>query len=142
MIDGKDLLSGLLKTAQLEQYYIRCMLKLPMDPVLRETLSGHLHEYDAIETDVRILAVQRGWDVQEPDPAFRIITGLLLRCRGFKKDARSAIAGYMILHYTKSMIHIRKSMHAFTGKDPALRILCRKLLDCETAAIRQLQRFL
>lgn len=142
MTDGKTLLSGLLKTAMLEQQSIRSTLDRPMDPGLREILQDHLREYDAIEADTRLLAVQRGWELREPDPALGAISLLKNRSVSMVKNADSAVAGRMILGYTKDMVRGLRNLHAYTGQDLSLRILSRRLLDCETAAIRQLQRFL
>lgn len=142
MTDGKLLLETLLKDARLAQIYIRNLLHIPMDPGLREILKGQYREFDTIETDARLLAIQRGWEPREADAALLLFCGRLIRVSLRTKDADSRIAGRMILRYTRAMIRERRNSHAYTGRDPSLGILCRKLLDCETAAIRSLQRYL
>lgn len=142
MTDGKMLLSGLLKTVLLEQHCIRGTLDTPMDPGLREKLKAQLREYDAIEADARLLAVQRGWELQEPDPGRGMAAALVMRAGSMGRNADSVIAGRMILRYTKGMVRGLRNLHAYAGQDLSLRILCRKLMDCETAAIHQLQQFL
>lgn len=142
MTDGKILLSGLLKTTMLEQHCIRGTLDRPMDPGLREKMKAQLRELDAIEADARLLAVQRGWELQEPDPGRAMAAVLVMRAGSMGRNADSVIAGRMIQSYTKGMVRGLRNLHAYTGQDLSLRILCRRLLDCETAAIRQLQQFL
>ena len=54
----------------------------------------------------------------------------------------SKIAGMMIQGNTRGMITGLKNAHQFNKQDEQVKILSRKLLDCETANIRQMQGFL
>lgn len=142
MINSKALLTSLLKTAQMGQIGIRSVLDTGMDADLREALESQLREYDTLETEAHTLAGQRGWELRELDPAIRIMADMMTRARLQGRDPDTRIAGMMIRGNTRGMIKGLKNLHQYTGKDTDLRILSRKLLDCEEANIRQMQQFL
>lgn len=142
MINSKELLTSLLKTAQMGQIGIRSVLDTGMDADLREALESQLREYDTLETEAHTLAGQRGWELRELDPAIRIMADMMTRARLQGRDPDTRIAGMMIRGNTRGMIKGLKNLHQYTGKDTDLRILSRKLLDCEEANIRQMQQFL
>lgn len=142
MNNSKELLTSLLKTAQMGQIGIRSVLDTGMDADLREALESQLREYDTLETEAHTLAGQRGWELQELDPAIRIMADMMTRARLRGRDPDTRIAGMMIRGNTRGMIKGLKNLHQYTGKDTDLRILSRKLLDCEEANIRQMQQFL
>ena len=58
------------------------------------------------------------------------------------RNTDSRIADILIQGNTKGMIQGFKNLHQFDGQDHQIRILSQKLLDCETAHIRQMQAFL
>lgn len=142
MINNKELLTSLLKTAQMGQVGIRSVLDRAMDTDLRQALQSQLREYDAIETEAHILAGQRGWELRELDPAVRMMADMMTRARLGGKGTDTKIAGMMIRGNTKGMIKGLSNVHQYTGQDDSVRILSRKLLDCESANIRQMQQFL
>ena len=142
MNNSKELLTSLLKTAQMGQIGIRSVLDTGMDADLREALESQLREYDTLETEAHTLAGQRGWELQELDPAIRIMADMMTRARLRGRDPDTRIAGMMIRGNTRGMIKGLKNLHQYTGKDTDLRILSRKFLDCEEANIRQMQQFL
>lgn len=139
---GKDVLDSVLKTARLNQIGIRSALDTSMRPALRCALEGQLHELDSIETEAQSIATQRGWDLEEPDPALCFFTGKMLRIRLRGRDTDSKIADAMIRQSTTGLISGLKDIHRFQGRDAQIRILSQKLLDCETAGIRLMQNFL
>ena len=57
-------------------------------------------------------------------------------------NADSKIAGMMIQGNTRGMIKGLKNVHQFNRNDEQVNALSQKLLDCETANIRQMQSFL
>lgn len=142
MNDSRELLTFLLKTAQLSQTGIRSVLDIGMDTALRDTLRKQLRQYDSIETEAHILAGQRGWELQELDPAVRFMTDRITRARLTGKDTDTRVAEMMIQGNTRDMIRGLKTIHRYTGTDASVQILSQRLLDCETANIRQLQQFL
>lgn len=142
MKNSKEILSSLLKTTQMGQVGIRSVLDTSMRPGLRKALESQLQEYDSIETEAHSLASQRGWEVPELDPAIRFLADRMTRMKLTGKNSDSKIAGMMIYGNTRGMIKGLKNIHQFVGQDEQLQILSRKLLDCETANIRQMQPFL
>ena len=142
MKNGKEILSSLLKTTQMGQLGIRSCLNASMRPGLRKALESQLREYDAIESEAHAIASQRGWEVEELDPALRFMTDAMTRMKLSRGNCDSRIADMMIQGNTKGMIKGLKNLHRFPGPDEKVRILSQKLLDCETANIRQMQSFL
>ncbi len=142
MTNSKEILSSLLKTTQMGQVGIRSVLDTTMQPGLRSALESQLREYDAIETEAHAIATQRGWEPKELDPAVRFMADRVTRFKLTGRNNESKIAGMMIQGNTKGIIKGLKNLHQFTGADERIQILSQKLLDCETANIRQMQEFL
>ena len=142
MKNSKDILSSVLKTTQMGQVGIRSVLDTGMRPALRKALQSQLHEYDSIETEAHAIAGQRGWELRELDPAVRMMADMMTRMRLGGKNTDSKIAGMMIQGNTRGMIKGLKNIHQFEGGDEQIHILSQKLLDCETANIRQMQSYL
>lgn len=142
MKNGKEILSSVLKTTQMGQVGIRSVLDTSMRPGLRKALHSQLHEYDSIETEAHSIATARGWELPELDPAVRFLADKMTRIKLNGKNTDSKIAGMMIEGNTKGMIKGLKNIHQFDQQDDQIRILSQKLLDCETANIRQMQGFL
>ncbi len=142
MKNSKEILSSVLKTAQMGQLGIRSVLDTSMRPGLRKALESQLREYDSIETEAHSIATQRGWEVAELDPAVRFMTDMMTRMKLNGRNTDSKIAGMMIQGNTRGMIKGLKTIHQFGGQDEQINILSQKLLDCETANIRQMQGYL
>ena len=142
MKNSKDLLSSVLKTTQMGQVGIRSVLDTSMRPGLRKALEDQLKEYDSIETEAHMIASQRGWEVAELDPAVRIMADMMTRTKLAGRNADSRIAGMMIQGNTRGMIKGLKNLHQFALEDEQITTLSQKLLDCETANIRQMQGYL
>lgn len=142
MKNSKEILSSVLKTTQMGQVGIRSVLDSCVRPGLREALESQLHEYDSIETEAHRIATRRGWELPELDPGVRFLADRFTRMKLSGKDNDSKIAAMMIQGNTKGVIKGLRNLHQFTGQDNSLQILSQKLLDCETANIRQMQDFL
>jgi hypothetical protein len=142
MKNSKEILSSVLKTTQMGQVGIRSVLDTSMRPALRKALESQLREYDSIETEAHFIATQRGWDLPELDPAVRFMTDKMTRMKLNGRNTDSKIAGMMIQGNTRGMIKGLKNIHQFCQTDDQIHILSQKLLDCETANIRQMQTFL
>lgn len=142
MKNSKEILSSVLKTTQMGQVGIRSVLDTSMRSSLRKALEDQLHEYDSIETEANTIASQRGWDLPELDPSVRFMADMMTRMKLTGSNTDSKIAGMMIQGNTKGMITGLKNLHQFQGKDERIRVISQKLLDCETANIRQMQPFL
>lgn len=142
MKDSKEVLSSILKTTQMGQIGIRSVLDTSMRPALRKALESQLQEYDSIETEAHTIATQRGWELKELDPGIRVMTDMMTRMKLQGRNTDSKIAGMMIQGNTKGMIKGLKNLHQFANQDAHVQILSQKLLDCETANIRQMQGYL
>ena len=139
---NQQFLSALLRTIQIGQVEIRSVLDTSMRSSLRNTLQQQLREYDSIETEAFSIALQRGWELPELDPGRRFLKDRLIRLKLNGRNTDSRIADILIQGNTKGMIQGLKNLHQFDGQDHQIRILSQKLLDCETAHIRQMQTFL
>lgn len=142
MKNGKEILTSILKTTQMGQVGIRSVLDTSMRPSLRKALESQLMEYDSIESEAHSIASQRGWDLPELDPAIRMMTDMTTRMKLHRANSDSKIADMMIQGNTRGMIKGLKNIHQFPDTDTQISILSQKLLDCETANIRQMQTFL
>ena len=142
MKENQEFLSALLKTIQTGQVEIRSVLDTPLGSGLRSTLESQLREYDSIETEAFTIALQRGWELPELDPGRRFLKDRVTRLKLNGRGTDSRIADLLIQGNTKGMIQGLRNLHRFAGQDHQIRILSQKLLDCETAHIRQMQAFL
>lgn len=142
MKNSKELLTSVLKTAQTGQTGIRSVLDTSMRPALRKALETQLLELDSIESEAYAIASQRGWELPEADPAKRFLSDRMMRIKLTRGNCDSRIAGMMILRNTKSMVNGLKDLHQYPHQDDRISSICQKLLDSETANIRQMQSFL
>ena len=142
MKNSKEILSSVLKTAQMGQVGIRSLLDTTMQPALRSALESQLREYDAIETEAHAIASQRGWELQELDPAVRFLSDRMTRMKLVGSNRDSRIADMMIQGKTRGLIQGIRGLHQYPSRDDRVSGISQKLLDCETANIRQMQQFL
>ena len=142
MKKNQQFLSALLKTVQTGQVEIRSVLSSSMRSALRSTLEMQLREYDSMETEAFAIALQRGWELPELDPGRRFLKNRLTRMKLGRGRSDSRIADILIQGNTRGMIRGLRNLHQFDSQDHQIRILSQKLLDCETAHIRQMQPFL
>ena len=141
MKNSQQILSSVLKTAQMGQVGIRSVLDTRMRPGLRKALEQQLREYDQIETEAHALASQRGWELKDLDPALRMMSNMVTRMKLSAGGSESKIADMMIQGSTKGMIKGLRNMHQFPREDSRITALSQKLLDTENANIRQMQAF-
>ena len=142
MKNSKQILSSLLKTTQMGQIGIRSVLDTSMRPSLRKALESQLQEYDCIETEAHAIATQRGWELPELDPAVRAMSNMMTRMKLVGQNADSKIADMMIQGNTRGMVKGLKDIHQFAQQDEQVSSLSQKLLDTQTANIRQMQGYL
>lgn len=131
-----------MKTAQMGQTGIRSALEATMRPALRKVLEAQLQEYDAIESEAYAIASNRGWELPELAPMNRLFAAATARTRLSFGNTDSRIAGMAIQGNTRGMIQGLKNLHQLNRQDTQVSALAQKLLDSETANIRQMQGFL
>ena len=141
MKNSKEILSSVVKTAQMGQTGIRSVLDTSMRPSLRKALESQLREYDSIETEAHTIASQRGWELKELDPGVRMMTDMMTRMKLHGRNTDSKIADMMIQGNTRGMVKGLKNLHQFPSSDSQVQMVSQKLLDCETANIRQMQGY-
>ena len=142
MKTSQEMLSSILKTTQMGQVGIRSVLNASMRPGLRKALESQLQEYDSIESQAHAIAGQRGWELSDLQGGVRMMTDMMTRMKLSYGNADSKIAGMMIQGNTKGMIKGLKNIHQFVDQDAQVKTISQKLLDCETANIRQMQGYL
>ena len=142
MKSSQDVLSSVIKTTQMGQIGIRSVLDTSMRPGLRKALESQLQEYDIIENEAHAIASQRGWEVKELDPSIRLMSNMMARAKLSHGNADSKIAGMMIQGNTRGVIKSLKNAHQFNKQDEQISNLTQRLIDCETANIRQMHPFL
>ena len=142
MENSKEMLSFILKTTQTGQSGIRSILSCTMRPNLRKILEEQLQEYDSIESEAHAIAALRGWELPDADPVKRLLAAIKTRCKLSHGNHDKQIA-HMIIRRSKMEFSSGLKHHEnFGGRDLHISTLSQKLLDCETANIRQLQWFL
>ena len=142
MKNDREMLCSILKTTQMGQIGIRSVLDTSMRPGLRKALHSQLQEYDAIESEAHALASQRGWELRDVQPVSRLMASMMARMKLSHGNSDSQIAGMMIQGNTRGMITGLKDLHQYQHQDTQVSALSQRLLDCETANIRQMQAFL
>lgn len=142
MKTNKELLSSITKTVQMGQLGIRCVMDKAENTELRGALRSQLKEYDMIEEEAFNLANQRGWEIEELDPALKAMSKAYTKASLMAGNVDSRIAAMMIKGNTNGMIKGIKNQHHAKEHDPQINKLTEKLLMHETANIKQMQEYL
>ena len=142
MKGSKDILSSILKTTQMGQIGIRSILKTPLQSGLRSELNSQLKEYDAIESEAHGIALSRGWELKELNPAIKGMTNMMTQSRLSFGNANSKAAAMMIQGNTRGIIKGYKNLNQYPSSDQRIANLAQKLIDFEETNNRQLQGFL
>lgn len=121
---------------------IRCVLKLPLRSTLRTALKEQLEEYDSIEQEAQSIASSRGWTLEELDPTVKSMAKMVTRTRLSFGNVNSKVAAMMIQGNTRGIIKGYKNIHQLYESDERVSALTQKLLDCESANVKQMQGFL
>lgn len=121
---------------------IRCVLKLPLRSTLRTALKEQLEEYDSIEQEAQSIASSRGWTLEELDPTVKSMAKMVTRTRLSFGNVNSKVAAMMIQGNTRGIIKGYKNIHQLYESDERVSTLIQKLLDCESANVKQMQGFL
>lgn len=124
------------------QIGIRSILKLPLRSELRNELNSQLKEYDTIEREAHGIALSRGWELKELNPAIKGMTNMMTRSQLSFGDMDSKAAAMMIRGNTRGVIKGYKNMNQFAETDKQVADLAHKLIDFEQVNNQQLQGFL
>lgn len=142
MKGSKDILSSILKTTQMGQIGIRSVLKSDLRSGLRTELNSQLKEYDAIEQEAHGIALSRGWELEELNPAIKGMTNMMTKSRLSFGNTNSKAAQMMIQGNTRGIIKGFKNLNQYTFSDQRIVTLAQKLIDFEETNNKQLQGFL
>lgn len=142
MKGSKDVLSSIIKTAQMGQIGIRSVLNTPVRASLQDALRSQLREYDKIEREALSLASSRGWELKQQSPSVKLMTNVMTTTRLRFGDSSSKAAAMMIQGSTKGIIKGYKNLNQYADGDERVTELAKKLLQCEQSNIQQLQGFL
>ena len=124
------------------QIGIRSVLNSPVNTRLRQALNSQLKEYDSIEQEAHALAANRGWSLDELDPAIKFMTNMMTRANLSFGNSDSKAAAMMIKGNMRGVIKGYKNLNQFNHSDERISVLMQKLIDCEEANIRQMQGYL
>lgn len=140
-MNSNEVLTSILKTTQMGQIGVRTVLGYAVKPGLKEELRAQLREYDAIEQEAHEIASLRGWDIDDLDPAIKLMAKAYAHTNLKLDNTDSKIAAMMIQGNTRGMIKSLKSRHGTKNQDSAVAKLSQKLLECEIDNIRNMQGF-
>ncbi len=142
MQNSKMFLNSILNTTQIGQIGIRSALDKTKNTDLHNALESQLKEYDAIESQAQNIAAEKGWHLKEVNPGMRAMANAMTRARLSHGDVSSKLAAMMIQGNTRGMIIGMKNRHKIGPCDGQVLALSQRLLDCESANIRQMQPYL
>ena len=142
MKNSKEILSSILKTAQMGQIGIRSVQNKAVRAEMKDALASQEREYDAIEAQAHQIAEERGWELRELDPGVRRMAEMMTRARLQGRNTDSKIAAMMVNGNTRGVIKGLKNIHRYHGRDPRICQLAQQLLDQENANIRQMEDFI
>ena len=142
IMDNKDLLNSIVKTAQMGQIGIRSVLKCPLRADLKTALRSQLDEYDKIEQSAMKIAASKGWKLDELNPIVKTMTNFMTKTRLTIGESNSRAAAMMIQGNTRGLIKGYKNLHHCKCSDERINRLQTTLLSREEENARQMQGFL
>ena len=142
MMNNKDILGSVLKTAQMGQTGIRSVIKQNPGPELQEALRNQLMEYNAIEQEAYDIANVRGWKLKELSKASKVMSDMMSRSILMHDNSDSRMAAMMIQGNTRGMIKGIKNDHKNAATDPRIQALSQKLINLENLNIQKMQGYL
>ena len=142
MKDNRQILTSILKTAQMGQVGIESVLDDASDPGLRTALRDQEQEYGKIEEEANALAADRGWQLSGLSSSARFLADRMSRMKlmGYRSDSR--IADMMIQGNTQGLIKSLRDFHRLPHPEDEIAALNQKLLQWEHDNIRQMEPYL
>lgn len=141
MKNNKDILASILKTTQMGQVGVRAVLPYAASEDLKGALTSQKNEYDIIEKEAHTIAKTHGWELNELDPAAKLMSKTCAYTNLMMGRSDSRIAAMMINGNTRGMIKGLKNLHHAPKADRRIAELGQKLLDCEAENIKQMQGY-
>ncbi len=139
---NQQVLNDIIKTSQMGINGINVVMPKAAQPALRQALKIQRREYSELEQRAKLLAQQKGYQIDQLKPINRKMGALMSRGQLITGDADSKIAGMMIQGNTRGMILGLKNMHQCMNPDADVANLAQKLLETEKHNITALEGFL
>ena len=142
MKSSKEILSSVVKTAQMGQIGIRSVRDYAYSHRLKDALNSQLKEYDMIESEAQKLAKDQNWELKELNPALKFMSSACAKANLTMGNVDSRIAAMMINGNPRGMIKGIKNQHHSKCVDEQVNALASKLISYEEANIQQMQEYL
>ena len=142
MKDSKDVLGSLVKTAQMGQTGLDCVLAAPLGPRLRQCLQRQHQVYQEIQQEAQEILACRNWQAEELSPMSRVYAKMATKMKLAGRETDSRGAAMVIQGSTKGLVKGTENLRQLNQQDTAVSALAQRLLDTEAESIRQMQSFL
>ena len=142
MKTDQDMLTDILKTIQMGQVGIRCVMDYAQKDELRSALKASLQEYDEIEREALHIAEDHGIQVSELNGAAKNMSSFMARMKLQYGDTQSKIADMMILGNTRGIIKGIRNRHQWDSGNHRVDALSQRLLEYEADNINEMKKFL
>ena len=141
MINSQRVLNDIIKTSQMGINGINVVMPKTSQPALRQALKVQRREYSDIEQQAKLLARQKGYQIDQLKPINRKMGALMSKGQLMVGEPNSKIAGMMIQGNTRGMILSLKNMRRCSNPDSEVADLSQKLLETEKNNIVSMQGF-
>lgn len=141
MINSQRVLNDVIKTSQMGINGINVVMPKTSQPALRQALKVQRREYSDIEQQAKLLARQKGYQIDQIKPITRRMGALMSKGQLLVGEPDSKIAGMMIQGNTRGMILSLKNMRRCDQPDTQVAQLAQKLLETEKNNIVSMQGF-
>ena len=141
MINSQRVLNDIIKTSQMGINGINVVMEKTKQPALRQALKVQRREYSDIEQQAKLLARQKGYQIDQIKPITRRMSAMMSKGQLLVGEPDSKIAGMMIQGNTRGMILSLKNMRRCDAPDTQVAQLAQKLLDTEKNNIVSMEGF-
>ena len=142
MLDNKELLNSVLKTAQMGRFGIETVMDKAISPGLKQELRSQKDQYDSIENSAHALAEKHGWQLVGLSGAVRCMSSMMGRASIMGGETDSKIAGMLISGNAKGLIKGMKYLNRSGSCDRQIVSLAQELVNREQINIQKAQPFL
>ena len=141
MKTSEELLSSILKTAQMGQVGIRAIMHADLNDELKNALQNQLGEYDRIESRAKNLATTEKLNPKELNQMSKTMAKSTTKARLSYGNKSSKAAAMMIQGNTRGIVKSLKNLNHYNHSNPRIEALAKDLLNCEENNAQQMQRF-
>ncbi len=142
MLENRELLNSVLKTAQMGRFGIETVMNKAVGAELKKELKSQKDEYDSIENAAHKLADSRGWELENLSAPLRYMASIMGRASIMGGEIDSKIAGMLINGNTKGIIKGIKYLNRSGNCDSDIVALAQELVSKEQCNIQTSQTFL